>query len=639
MRIALMHQCLVRHLSLALVLVGLPLLLRAQNPNDPCSLLDNQFAISAYNGDDTTIAGLLQAGCDPNSVDPSSHIAPLIYAIAKQHVHTALLLTYGNAQVNVTNQNGWSALHLAVNAATSASDDHEWLELISALLDHGAFVDTPTPNGWTPLSIASFSPEHTALIQLLLAHHANLKQGSDSGYQLLANALLAQWNINKTIPMDTVRLLLASGVPPDPGTYSPSNVFSMSYAVNPETATPQSAPLLAFLLAAHAHPNQPLPLDSEDGKSVQVPPLFFALMHPNPAIAQMLVLHGAETETSINWGSVRLPVLAQACQIGPQRIREMVNLGADFTWTPPDDKDVPGDPVSGADPCWTPPNLAALVDVSVNLQQGLVNATAYGSENEIQALIDAGADESSTGSIFTSSSLPDGSLLRYAAEQNDDPVGAITTLLAFGVDPLDLGAGDEHNGASALDVLDKQFADDKTNDDYLSARKILFDAMQQRRITKGFIASALARLADDVRFNRPRQKDEILLFRDALERYAADSDSIELRVFIASIEAHGLALPPTPVAAALAAQATSAYAQAHSRSDLLPVAVLFERALRLSPWTGEYYLALVRIYHLTGSQDRAIRYAAMTYDVGLADLSTLEAIVFGHPVHVETTTP
>jgi len=152
-------------LFLLLFLGCLPASLRAQNVNDPCSMLQNQFAIAAYNGDDATIAGMLHAGCDPNIPDPATQLAPLIFAIDNQHIRTALLLVQGNAQVN-TWSGDWSALALAVNRARQASDDHGWLQLIAAMLDHGAAVDPVTADGWTPLLIACQAPRHTQLISL-----------------------------------------------------------------------------------------------------------------------------------------------------------------------------------------------------------------------------------------------------------------------------------------------------------------------------------------------------------------------------------------------------------------------------------------------------------------------------------------
>lgn len=638
-----MRLCPARFLPVILSFAWLPLLLAqnalAQNPNDPCSMLGNQFAYAAYTGDDASIAGLMRAGCDPNTPDPSNHLAPLIYAITSQHIRSALLLVNGNAQVNTWSE-GWSALALAVYHATLVADDHEWIDLITTMLDHGAVIDPVNSSGWTPLLIACQSPQHLSLIALLLAHHADPNHVNASNLAPLEDALMHQWQIDKTTPLLAVRLLLAFGANTDPPAFF--QWPPIEWAVHPETATPQSAQLLAMLLASHANPNRLLRLTNNDADPVQVPPLYFALTHPDPALATILVHSGASIQTAIDWKNVFLPVFASACEIGPDRIRQIANLGADFNWIPPGGKDVPSDSAASSDNCWTAPNFTALIDLGADLQQGLVNASAYAEADQIQSLIDAGADEATTDSILTSSNMPDGSLLRYAAEGNEDIVSVLTALLNFGIDPLDVGSEDEHKGQTALDLLNERIQLMGEDENNLAARKILLDAMQQRRITNGFIAAAWARLASDVQHQRPLMADKLMLFRDALERYAADPNSIELRVFLADLDSSdnpSLAFPPTPAAAALATQAQAAYSQAHSRSDLLPVAALYERALRLSPWVGAYYLTLVRIYQLTGSRDRSIRYAAMAYNASLANLDTLETIVFGKPQHTTETHP
>jgi ankyrin repeat protein len=595
-----------RCLSRALLLGILPALLRAQNINDPCSMLQNQFAIAAYNGDDATIAGMLRAGCDPNTPDPESHLAPLIFAIDNQHIRAALLLVQGNAQVN-TWSGDWSALALAVNRARQASDDHDWLQLIVAMLDHGAAVDPVTADGWTPLLIACQAPRHTQLISLLLAHHADPNHATNKGMAPLEDALVHQFDMDKSVPIQAVQLLLASGASPDPP--HPLVESPVEFAVNSSSATPQSAELLAMLLAAHADPNR---VFNEDHDT----PLSMALSNPNPSLAPLLVHYGASMKSYALFIGSRYPVLYSACDTSGNRIREMAALGGDFTWQPQDGDDGASNPVAAFPDCWNAPALAALVDLGIDLGPGLYAATTWGVDEGLQALIDAGA-ERFTASLYTDADpLRDGYLLRLAAEKSENPADVFPVLLTYGVDPLELG-GDDRKGPDALAILDKRYANDKSDPDYLRARALLVHAMKQRLITTGFLDSAQKRLVSDRQRPGALQADRILLFRAALERYAADPDSIELRIFLAFLADGMGGLPPTPESAELVGQAEAAYARAHSRGDLLPVAATYEHASRLSPWVSQYYLDLVRLYLLTGSYNRAIHFAAMGYNAGL----------------------
>ncbi len=140
------------------------------------------------------ITALLKRGFDPNTRDPSGQHglflalrepslraaralldspqteaevrnaqdeSPLMIAALKGHLEIAQALIAKGADVN---KPGWAPLHYA---ATSAQ-----LAIMSLLLDHHAYIDAESPNGTTPLMMAAFYGNASA-VKLLLEEGAD----------------------------------------------------------------------------------------------------------------------------------------------------------------------------------------------------------------------------------------------------------------------------------------------------------------------------------------------------------------------------------------------------------------------------------------------------------------------------------
>ena len=153
---------------------------------------------SAVQRDDAgVIADLLRRGFDPNTLDPKGQPAlilalqngsekalgalladrqtrpeirnpkdesPLMIAAIKGNLAAVKSLIARDADVN---KPGWAPLHYA---ASAGSPRHT--EIIALLLEHHAFIDATSPNGTTPLMMASHYGSADA-VQLLLNEGAD----------------------------------------------------------------------------------------------------------------------------------------------------------------------------------------------------------------------------------------------------------------------------------------------------------------------------------------------------------------------------------------------------------------------------------------------------------------------------------
>jgi ankyrin repeat protein len=155
--------------------------------------------------DESTVRKLVAQGFDPNTVGPSGMIAlhmaimeraykvaqvlidapgtqwdlrnahgesPLMLAALRSHRRLVQTLVAQGAEINPS---GWTPLHYAVTGDGEAA-----LEITRFLLSKGAKVDAFSPNGTTPLMLATLYGQEDA-ITLLLQEKANptLKNNAD----------------------------------------------------------------------------------------------------------------------------------------------------------------------------------------------------------------------------------------------------------------------------------------------------------------------------------------------------------------------------------------------------------------------------------------------------------------------------
>ncbi len=579
-------------------------LLQAQD----CGQLKDQLSYEAYQGDMAGVLGILIDGCDPNARDSKNNLAPLVYAIRQGKEDVALQLLDANADANIKSNEGWTVL-----AMTSDSDNRPSPRLMEALLDHGAVVNALGPDLWTPLMLACKNPSNTKLIELLLEHHADPNAKNASGWTPLDIALWNGWQKDKALPLQAVQLLLAYGA--DPNQTGTPAWPPLRWAVDTERGNKD---VFATLLAAHADPNMKLVNNSWESL------LDWALINPDPFFTTMIVKNGADLK-AVDFDN--RPVISGACDIGPERIRLLADLGADFTWRSPEGEHAQSKSVVMAENCWTRENLRTLVDLSVDLDDALGSAS-FGASEQLEALLDAGADKFSTERIGMATWLFNPDSLFLCLIHNDDKVRVIRLLIDHGTDVL---AKDRINhpparysgGATALEELDALNADNKADPTYIEARAVLSAAMDRREATLGFIDSATKRLSHTAKTQRPLALRQAFL--DGLEMYRDDPYSLELRVFLADMANKIGTLPPPPTAALKHEQAAQRlYVNAHTRSEMLDVAAEYEQALRIAPWVSAYYEDLATLYELAGSHARAHRFALMYLATNPPDRQSFE---------------
>lgn len=180
----------------------------------------DDFFVAIRNDNADAVSDLLQRGFDPNTRDPKGQPgltiamqegalkvarvllaspetdvnalnqageSALMMAALKGNLEGAQLLLARGAKVN---QPGWSPLHYA-----AAGPDPKVVQL---LIDHGAAIDSASPNGTTPLMMAAqYGSE--ASVDLLLSHGADLKRRNERNLDAIDFARLSGrgWLVNK----------------------------------------------------------------------------------------------------------------------------------------------------------------------------------------------------------------------------------------------------------------------------------------------------------------------------------------------------------------------------------------------------------------------------------------------------------
>jgi ankyrin repeat protein len=112
------------------------------NARDPRGQPGLDVAISAESPKVVRVL-LEQPKIDVNALNAAGE-SPLMLAAVKGDMPDTLLLLARGARVN---QNGWSALHYAVVGPS--------LDVALLLIERGAALDAPAPNGTTPLMMAA----------------------------------------------------------------------------------------------------------------------------------------------------------------------------------------------------------------------------------------------------------------------------------------------------------------------------------------------------------------------------------------------------------------------------------------------------------------------------------------------------
>jgi len=83
------------------------------------------------------------------------------------------LIEKEGADINATNQKGWTALMVAASGGL--------LDIVKYLIERGANINVATPNGWTAL-IEAVEEEKHDIVKYLIEHGANINAQAENGW-------------------------------------------------------------------------------------------------------------------------------------------------------------------------------------------------------------------------------------------------------------------------------------------------------------------------------------------------------------------------------------------------------------------------------------------------------------------------
>lgn len=214
----------------------------------------------ASQGDLAQVAFLIERGANVNATDKG--MTPLYYAIDHRHFDVALLLLQRHADPNIVDEHGQTALMLATGGGDAA--------LVEALVDAGATVNAQDDSGdsalldaiWvssTENFVQNFTPQNVAIIQLLLAAHADPNVKDKKGWSPLKVIYARSTGAVAGNLLPTIKLLLSAGA-------DPKDRQLMFFALTSADLSKGSDAVFSLLLLAYGADmsgvNDPLPLDT-----------------------------------------------------------------------------------------------------------------------------------------------------------------------------------------------------------------------------------------------------------------------------------------------------------------------------------------------------------------------------------------
>ncbi|MBA3602942.1 MAG: ankyrin repeat domain-containing protein [Parachlamydiaceae bacterium] len=148
------------------------------------------------------IEQLIDAGSDINAKSTESSISALCLAIKNKMEKAVLMLLAKGADLSSTDENGWTALHYAVD-----SENEMILKaILDAMKQNNCNLDTYSSSGNTPLHLALYSDERTVIINCLIEAGSDINViTKSSGFSVVSLAVFLKLE-------EAVNILIANGV-------------------------------------------------------------------------------------------------------------------------------------------------------------------------------------------------------------------------------------------------------------------------------------------------------------------------------------------------------------------------------------------------------------------------------------------
>lgn len=199
---------------------------------------DSKFLVAVRAGDVVSVSSMLRADVSLNSFinvpsepgGPENETTPLLEAVIGGHAEMVEFLLTRGASANFHSVKTESALHIAAWSGK--------LDVVKALLRHGAFADERNESGETPLLLAAFHSKDVRVVQELIAAGADIYARDKFGYNA---ATISVWGHRQ----DNLKLLSGLGV--DPCAKNNEGRTAMDRARSNGNDDPGKQEIIAFL--------------------------------------------------------------------------------------------------------------------------------------------------------------------------------------------------------------------------------------------------------------------------------------------------------------------------------------------------------------------------------------------------------